>query len=376
MHPSSLLSYYPTYAILDEIVSHGNYKTLNIFIDLKNTLQTTYMEHAIVNIVESTKKASHVDTSIFSSLISFLSFHKMYGVKRGIDLNFIIFFESGQSYYHKNISKSYKVSRRIDDLYGLDKADRDLFYQVLQANFQLIEKAGNKLPNITVVRMPNLEADFVPYYALTRNLVQKGNGVGNVIYSNDHDLCQCLQDDVFIFSKSAKTKKILKSGNVISAVFKKENDIPDEYLPLAMAVIGDPGDDVTGVKGIGPSGFINIFQELVHMTGNLEQIYNKVHSNESLFNFIPKSIINKKLEVVVNDETKNKTISNNLRLVSFELISRTLDDPPSTEMRDKRLIIEKHFSDEKTVSPLETMKKALEMGGVFLEESSIDFLYI
>jgi hypothetical protein len=376
MHPSSLLSYYPTYAILDEIVSHGNYKTLNIFIDLKNTLQTTYMEHAIVNIVESTKKASHVDTSIFSSLISFLSFHKMYGVKRGIDLNFIIFFESGQSYYHKNISKSYKVSRRIDDLYGLDKADRDLFYQVLQANFQLIEKAGNKLPNITVVRMPNLEADFVPYYALTRNLVQKGNGVGNVIYSNDHDLCQCLQDDVFIFSKSAKTKKILKSGNVISAVFKKENDIPDEYLPLAMAVIGDPGDDVTGVKGIGPSGFINIFQELVHMTGNLEQIYNKVHSNGSLFNFIPKSIINKKLEVVVNDETKNKTISNNLRMVSFELISRTLDDPPSTEMRDKRLIIEKHFSDEKTVSPLETMKKALEMGGVFLEESSIDFLYI
>jgi 5'-3' exonuclease len=185
-----------------------------------------------------------------------------------------------------------------------------------------------------------------------------------------------LQDDVFIFSKSAKTKKILKSGNVMSSFLKKENDIPDEYLSLAMAIIGDPGDDVTGVKGIGPSGFINIFQELVHMTGNLEQIYNKVHSNESLFNFIPKSIINKKLEVVVNDETKNKTISNNLRLVSFELISRTLDDPPSTEMRDKRLIIEKHFSDEKTVSPLETMKKALEMGGVFLEESSIDFLYI
>lgn len=376
MHPSSLLSYYPTYSILDEIVSHGNYKKLNIFIDLKNTLQTTYMEHAIVNIVESTKKASHIDTSIFSSLISFLSFHKMYGVKRGIDLNFVIFFESGQSYYHKNISKSYKVSRRIDDLYGLDKADRDLFYQVLQANFQLIEKAGNKLPNVAVVRMPNLEADFVPYYALTRNLVQKGNGVGNVIYSNDHDLCQCLQDDVFIFSKSAKSKKILKSGNVISTVFKKENDIPDKYLPLAMAVIGDPGDDVIGVKGIGPSGFINIFQELVNMTGDLEQIYDKVHLNESLFSFIPKSIINKKLEIVVNDETKNKTISNNLRLVSFELISRTLDDPPSTEMRDKRLIIEKHFLNEKTVSPLETMKKALEMGGVFLEESSIDFLYI
>ena len=75
MHPSSLLSYYPTYAILDEIASYGNYRTLNIFIDLKNAMQTTYMEHAIVNIVEASKKSNHLDTSVFSSLISFLSFH-------------------------------------------------------------------------------------------------------------------------------------------------------------------------------------------------------------------------------------------------------------------------------------------------------------
>jgi len=68
MHPSSLLSFYPTYAILDEIVSYEGYKKLNIFVDLKNTLQSTYMEHAIVNIVESTKKSTKLDTSVFSSL--------------------------------------------------------------------------------------------------------------------------------------------------------------------------------------------------------------------------------------------------------------------------------------------------------------------
>ena len=77
MHPSSLLSYYPTYAILDEIVSYGSYKELNIFIDLKNNLQTTYMKHAVENIVESSKQSRFVDTSVFSSLISFLSFHKL-----------------------------------------------------------------------------------------------------------------------------------------------------------------------------------------------------------------------------------------------------------------------------------------------------------
>ena len=77
MHPSSLLSYYPTYAILDEIVSKKNYKNINIFMDLKNNLQTTYMEHAIVNLVENTKRSKFIDTSIFTSIISFLSFHKI-----------------------------------------------------------------------------------------------------------------------------------------------------------------------------------------------------------------------------------------------------------------------------------------------------------
>jgi 5'-3' exonuclease len=376
MHPSSLLSYYPTYAVLDEICSYGPYRELNIFIDLKNTLQTTYMEHAIVNIIASTKKATRMDTSIFSSLVSFLSFHKIYGIKRGINTKFIIFFESGHSYYHRNISKGYKISRRIDDLYGLDREDRELFYQVLQANFHLIENALNKIPNLKVIRLPNLEADFVPYYVLTRDYVKKGDGVGNVVYSNDHDLLQCLDEHVFIFSKSAKTKKIVKAGNVIENTFKKKTSIPDEYLPLAMAVIGDPGDDVIGVHGIGPSGFISVFDQLIAMTGNLEQIYEKVESNKPLFNFIPSGFQNKKLKSIVDSELENKTISNNLKLVSFELISRAIDNPATTEMRDKRIIIENHFKVKENLPKLESMKQALEKSGIFLEESSIDFLYL
>jgi 5'-3' exonuclease len=375
MHPSSLLSYYPNYKILDEIVSYGSYKQLNVFIDLKNVLQSTYMEHAIVNLVESSKKSKTIDTSIFSSLISFLSFHKMYGIKRGVNTKFFIFFESGHSYYHKNISKNYKISRKIDDLYGLDKMDIDLFFQTLQGNFQLIESACNKMPGIRVIRLPNLEADFIPYFLTTRNFVQKGDGVGNVIYSNDHDLWQCLNDDVYIFSKAGKNKRILKQGNVIELLTKKKNNIPDEYLPLVMAVVGDPGDDVVGVKGIGPASFLKIFDELISMTGNLEQIYEKVTSKKDLFDFVPKKILNKKLQLIIDDELKNKTISNNLKLVSFELISRAIENPDTTEMRDRRLIIEKRLKDYE-FAPLEAMKKALEKNNITLEESSIDFLYI
>jgi len=376
MHPSSLLSYYPTYAILDEIASYGNYKTLNIFMDLKNVMQSLYMEHAIVNIVEASKQSKFLDTSVFSSLISFLSFHKIYGVKRGININFIVFFETGQSLYHKNIDKRYKMSRRIDDLYGLDKVDRDLFFSVLHANYQLVEKACNKMPSVKVVRIPNLEADFVPYYITTRNFVKSGDGVGNIVYSNDHDLWQCLKDNVFIYSKAGKHKKILKSGKVMETFLKKPVNIPDNFLPLSMAVIGDPGDDVSGVNGIGPVTFIKVFDQLIAMTGNMDEIYEKIENNRPLIDPVPTSIVNKKLKNIVDAEVTHKTISNNLRLVSFELISRALENPVKTEMIDKREIVEKYFTSDREIFPLESMKKALEKNNVFLEGSSIDFLYI
>lgn len=375
MHPSSLLSYYPTYAVLDEMVSFNNYKKLNIFIDLKNTLQTTYMEHAIVNIVENSKNTKFLDTSVFSSVVSFLSFHKIYGMKRGLDIDFIIFFESGNSSYHKNISKKYKISRKIDDLYGLDRVDRELFFNVLMANFQLVEKALNKMPSVRVIRLPNLEADFVPYYLLSRKYVPVDGSVCNITYSNDHDLWQNAADHSYIYSKSAKSRKIIKAGTVMKLLLKKETNIPDIYSPLAMAVLGDPGDDIDGIKGVGPAGFLEIFDQLVAMTGTMGEIYKKLKNNQDLFQSIPPSIVNKKLEKVVIQEQKDKTLSKAIRLISFELLSRELDDPNTTEMLQKRELIEKRMS-EKEIVPLESMKTALIKNGVYLEESSIDFLYI
>ena len=375
MHPSSLLSYYPTYSILDEILAKNNYKKMTIYIDLKNTLQTVYMEHAIVNILEQSKIAKHFDTSIFSSLVSFLSFHRIYGHKRGVDIDFIIFFESGHSIYHKNISKTYKISRRIDDLYGLDRADKELFYKILHANFQLIENAFNKMPNTKVIRLNKLEADFIPYYLLSRKLVEYDSSRVHTIYSNDHDLWQCVSDHSYIFSKAGKSKKIIKQGEIMRLMLKKPTKIPDIFLPLAMSVIGDTGDDVDGVKNVGPSRFLEIFPELIKLTGSMGKIYEKIGKGEALFDPVPQNFKNKYLKDVVYSEINNKTISNNLKLVSFELISREVDDPSSIEMNNRKKQIE-DIMKPKEYAPLDSMKQALEMAGIYLEESSIDFLYI
>jgi hypothetical protein len=376
VHPSSLLSYYPTYSILDEVVAKNNYNKINLFIDFKNTLQSTYMEHAIVNIVESTKKSQFIDTSVFSALIAFLSFHKMWSIKRGIDIDFFVFYEVGHSYYHINIDKKYKYSRKIDDLYGLDREDRDLFYQTLQANFELVDQACNKMPGIRVLKMRNLEADFIPYYLMTRNLVEYGDQTVNLIYSNDHDLWQCLQDHTYIFSKVNRNKKIFEAGETMSRFLKERVDIPDEYLPLAMSIIGDKGDDVDGIEKIGPKTFISFFGELNSISGNMSEIYDRVMSDIPIFKVSPEEVRNKQLKRVIQAEINEKRISNNLRLVSFELISRALDNPKTTEMLDRRKSIESHFKNDKKVASSDAMKKALERNGVFLEEASIDFLYI
>lgn len=375
MHPSSLLSYYPSYAILDEILAKNNYKKMMIYMDLKNNLQSTYMEHAILNILENTKLASRKDTSIFSSVVSFLSFHKMYGIKRGVDIDFFIFFESGRSSYHLNIDKNYKISRKVDDLYGLDREDKERFYRILDANYQLIEGTFSRIPGIKVFRLPRFEADFIPYYLLTRNKVPNDGSIAHVVYSNDHDLMQCVHDNSFMYAKSGKSKKIISSGHVMKDFLKKDCKINDSYLPLAMSIIGDPGDDVEGIANVGPARFLNMFDELKQYTGNMVQVYDRVRKNKVIFDPIPTSIKNKYLRIVVDEEVNNRKVSKNLKLVSFELISRELDDPGSTEILEKRKLIEKILNTEDNVS-CNSMKKALEMHQVYLEESSLDFLYL
>jgi hypothetical protein len=376
MHPSSLLSYYPTYAILDEIVALNEYDTLNLFIDLKNVLQAAYMEHAIVNIIESTKRSRFVDTSIFSSLISFISFHKMWSIKRGVDVNFFVFFEVGHSYYHKNIDKRYKISREVSDLFDLSIADRDIYYSTLQSNYNLIESASKKLPSIRTVKLKNMEADFIPYYTITRNLVKQDIKTANVIYSTDHDMWQTLDDHTFIYWRHYKKKTIIKQGKVMSRFLKQPINIPDEYLPLAMSIIGDRGDDVMGVQYVGPKTFIDIFDQLKQSIGTMDSAYDRIENGEELFDATRSSSWNKQMKRVVRAEWQEQIISKNLRLVSFELMSRTLDTPKTTEMLERRRYIEDVIQGEKKIASSEAMKTALEKNGVYLEEASIDFLYV
>jgi len=373
MSVANLLSYYPTYSIVDEIISYKNYDTLNIFVDLKNCLQSIYMEHAIVNLIESTKMTGRFDTSIFTSLMSFIAFHKTYAAKRNIKVNFYIFFESGISYYHNNISKKYKISRRIDDLYGLDAVDREMFFEILRQNLGFIEKAYNLIPNVKVIKLLNLEADFVPYYLMTRNYVEMGDNVANITYSNDHDMFQNLSENSYNFVKTTQGKLIVKAGEGISRQTKKSWIGDDEYQPLAIAVIGDPGDDVDGIKGIGGVTFLKIFPMLKEMVGTMDELNDNVLKNKPIFN-TTKKYKNKYINDILAFEQKENRISNNLKLVSFEILSKVFDDPDTTEMLGRKKRFDKIIS-EKCEVDKEKMRTVLEQHNVEIMEDSLDIVY-
>lgn len=376
MTPSSLLSYYPNYQILDSALSKGNFNKINLFVDLKNAMQTVYLKHAIENIIENTLRSKYIDTSVFSSVLPFVAFHKLYALKREIEIDFYFFFETGQSFYHKNLNKKYKISRQIDDLYGLSRDKREKFTEVLQSNFSLINKALNFLPNIKVFRLEHLEADFIPYYLISRKHVGYNNNECNLIYSNDHDLQQCcILDNTFIFAKAGKKKELLTKHDVITKFLKEENNIGVEYLPYLMSIIGDTGDDIEGIKGIGPKTVYKNFDKINDLINNdISSLYNNVMNGCKIFNTENVEFENKYIKKIVQEEEYNKLISKNLKQISFELISRYLDEPDSTEViKRKNKILETMNSSKKAT--LTSFKKSLEMNHVFLEGDELEIIY-
>ncbi len=377
MHPASLCSYYPNYALLDEILSYGKYKNVYMYMDLKNCFQTLYQEHAIVNIIDSCTNSMYQDMSILVSFLSFLSFHKLYALKRGVNINFVVFFESGQSYYHKNLSKLYKKSRRIDDLFGLPIEKRDIFFQNLSDNYNMIERVGNKLPNTFVTRLLNFEADFMPYFLISRNIVQVDDDTCHIVYSNDHDLMQTVTaaPNVYIFQKVMKTKRIIKRNGVMKKEWKfdEAKSIPDEFLPASLAIVGDPGDDVYGIKGIGPKTLYKCHNEFMKMIGSIDELLMNVEQGNDIFDTTRLTLPNKNTQQIIKAEKDNKLISTNLKLVSFELISRYFENPPKTEVLEKKQTLLNVFAN-KTIADKHKIAEALQMGNVMIGEE-LDNLY-
>src|ERR1035437_10493017 len=208
---SQFFSYYPKYEYLDNVLSLTGRKRLNLYIDVKGCAQSLFKEWAIRHILNNSIGSTVTDTSLFSGVLEFIAWHKSYAKKRQIEVNFYFFMESGKSTYHLEIHPGYKANRGVSDMFGLDLASRELFFKILDKNYNAINKVVNKLPNCNFVRSEYLEADFLPWEWMKNVLTKEDvDSSANIIYSTDKDMLPCLdQTNVFQFYRHSKNVKML-----------------------------------------------------------------------------------------------------------------------------------------------------------------------
>lgn len=365
---SQLFSYYPKYEYLDRVISTTAKKKLKLYIDFKSCGQALFQEWAVRHLINNSRDSRLADTSLFFSVLNFISFHKQYAKKRNLDLKIYFFMESGKSSYHKEIYPDYKKGRGIGEFFGLDIESKELFFSVLDKNYHVISKVADKLPDVSFIRLNYLEADFVPYYLMNYVLDKEDVASScNVIYSSDKDLCQCLETpNVYQYFKHYKTIEMIDQNHVFTHWIKEDINIEDrpKWLPLALSIVGDSGDDIPGVYGIGNKRLIKVFPQIMTLVGNsMDKVYENILAKKPIFDrsyFVGTPEIQKILE-------NEKDIVRNMKLISFKLLCEALEGGYPTDMIEKKKQIYESVGNTYKVTSSGVLFEALQKTGLFGE---------
>ena len=371
---AQFINYYPKYSYLDNLISTTGAETINIFVDLKGCMQSVYQEWAIRHVVDHSR-GKFVDSSLFAAAIEFIAFHKKYAKMRNIDIKLFFFFERGSSTYHEKILKTYKSNRRGGDFFGLDEASKDLFFGVLNKNFEVIHKVCNKLPNVYSIWLQHLEADFVPWHLRKHVLGEPDAKEIDVVYSLDKDMLQCMDNNyTFQFYRHYKQHKMLSRNTALDHYFKQKwphDDIGVEYFSLILAIDGDISDDFKGVKGFGPKTIIKQFPAIVRMLiqDNIYDTYSDAMKDKPIF----KEDFGTNVKALLRLLQSEEIVRRNLKLCSYKILSDTImEGYPLTMNKTKQLLAESTDETEKIANGT-VLYTALEQIGMtgYLSEDSI-----
>ena len=367
-----IVSYYPKYQYLDNMLEKSGNTDINIYLDFKNIAQGLYYKDTVLHFINESKRCRHIDLSLFFSFLEFVSWHKAYARKRNVKLNMYFFWERGDSAYHTAIHKEYKAARRLADFFGLEEAAKDLFHKILNKNYDLILKVGNQLPGVTAIQLDYLEADFVPYYLMKLN---NADHKTHIVYSNDKDMHQCLEEDnKFQFVRHYRKLKILSKNNVMSEFLKGETNITPDYFPLVLSIIGDEGDGFKGIYGIAEKTLLKVVDELPNVFGTMDEVYQNIKDKKSILREDYRTK-NKVLQRIIKEE---ELIIRNLKLASYYLICDFFDNDYHITTIDKRKkLLEGLSATRKNITNGRVLLKAFEDIGISvpLEEHTISSIF-
>ena len=167
-----------------------------------------------------------------------------------------------------------------DEMYKEYKAHRpptdNLLIPQLKGAHQTFEKFG-----IPVVEKAGYEADDI--VATLSEIYKKDLDIKVIIFSGDKDNLQLIDGDKVVVEllRTGVSKTITYN----EALFLQDYGFSPKQFVDYKALVGDPSDNIPGVKGIGPKGATDLIREY----GSIEKIYEEV-------GLIPKKVLQKKLE--------------------------------------------------------------------------------
>jgi len=175
----------------------------------------------------------------------------------------LIAFDKGRSSKRLALDPEYKAHRdkKRDPSKPMDQAFSLEFRPQLEIFKLLLNRSG-----VPYLSIDNVEADdIIAHAALSNNAVFDRV----VIVSADHDLQQLIRQNIFVVKPSISYKDIVEEVYDAASIIE-EWGVEPWRLPEIWALMGDKGDNVKGVPGIGPKKATKLIAD----HGNLENALN------------------------------------------------------------------------------------------------------
>lgn len=358
----NIISYYPTFDELDSLrETHPKATTINVFLDLKNALGLLYVKNVAENLLEISNNTGKPNSMIFLSWLDFIMFHYDYAIKNKIPIKIVTYADVGEYQYHKAIYKEYKSNRSITKKRtSSDICDSEDFHKIVLSNIETIMKACKKFYNTKGVYLSFCESDFVPEYYISKYFTD--DKYLNLIYSSDRDYVQTLRyhNTVQFMKKSNHTRDFIDYSNWIKIIldndskYKKYADTfkdldVDKYI-FMKSIMGDIGDGIPGVGGIGPIKAASYINEVCKDTN--------IDSVEKLIEYATERVDEPSTIGTWNKtiEDKKSIVYRNYRLMSFQELISSLSLPTIERLIKKE---DTHLTLRETIDTISVLRDKL-----------------
>lgn len=308
--------------IYNKIRSLGNIKRINFFIDLLSISRGFYNKDCISLEINNYLETRQPPTLFVNELRQFLN--TLHSNFKGLERRYVIFYDDGIAIQNKSISKNYKVKNATAD-YFADDEQRDIFKQIKKFYFTKIDETLNRDKMCSIIYLKQYETDCIAHYCIDLNISKsQEEGTLNIILSADKDLLQTLQfkntfQATSIYAKKQIQLNLWESSECIRYIYPafKRGFLTAEHIPLILALSGDKSDGIENIPNVGPAAACKLI-----IKHDLPPIFNSSYQ-------LPSELINYK-DLIVN----------NLKLTSFELQIRRINETDKIFLNNKLSILD------------------------------------